>query len=615
MDKHQSVIESIQKLLALNVSDSEIAENLFDVGISKDEATSLIIEAKGVNPTPVQIQGTFTVKSSSSNNSTVQNNSSQQTSNPSIQNKSSTISLQNSSSTIKVPNQDLNQKGSKQVFVGNATKLSMNDEVISQIPFDKPKSDKIAPKIDSASSEDVAGRIIRDVARQSDPNEVGDEIKEDSNDEIENSLNDSESDNGSESENESGNGSENEVKPNVTNDSLINKTSGINDEESEDEFETKVKETLTSEKNNTATNKPNTEKLNLNNSVNSTTAPDPYSFLNVKSKNNLNQNFSNQNNLNSVNSNFSSQSSIPLKKYSPSISLDSSPDFEELWKKGIVVAVNAKLSEMKQLKSDVDLEISQKVDEALRKELYQFKVLADSQKDLLISSNKEALDQKQKEITFIIDAKIAELKQYNKQLTETLKIIEESKKQQQISFNEITLALNEAKKTKSQLIVEVNSEMIKTKSQAQSFIDSASIQIQQMDERVNKTLELEKNIAEGMLAQAEQKIEQLAISRADELISKMEVELNKLQSINKKISPELLDQKIQTIEKFKQEFINNMQTNLAQINVAIEELNRKNEFAQNTLEEKTLAIDAKMEELTRFEKQFTQIMDTILSKS
>ncbi len=565
MDKRQSVIESIQKLLALNVSDNEIAENLFDVGISKAEATGLIIEAKGIKPVSNEVQGTFTV------GATPQKNVSSSPETPSVQVVSPIVQ-----------NKNLNQKSSKQVFDETVTKLSMNDEVISQIPFDKQKNNiNQNSKSDSIQNEDVAGRIIRDVARQSNPQEVGEELKEDTTGEIEESLNEAESE--------------------ALNNPKSVRTPNLNDEESEDEFENKVKQTLASAKKEIPQEKVISGNYNMYSKA-MPSAANP----NVQNK----PQASPLNNLNPISKDFSSS-----KKHVPSVSLDSSPDFEELWKKGIVVAVNAKLGEMKQLKDDIDLEISQKVDEAVRKELYQFKVLNDSQKDLLISSNKEALDAKQKEITFIIDAKIAELKQYNKQLIDTLNAFNEAKKQQDNATAGINLALSEAKKTKAQLIVEVNSEMIKTKSQAQAFIDSASLQLAQMDERVNKTLELEKNIAEGMLATAEQKIEQLTISRADELIEKMEVELNRLQSASKKISPEMLDQKIQTIEKFKQEFINNMQTNLSQINSAIEELNKKNEFAQNTLEEKTLAIDAKMEELTKFEKQFTQIMDNILNKN
>jgi hypothetical protein len=543
MDKRQSVIESIQKLLALNVSDNEIADNLFDVGISKEEANGLIIEAKGI-------------KQNISANS-----------NPPL-----SVSPSSPQPQLGSKIQIGGAKSQKNVFDDTATKLSMNDQVISQIPFVKQAPEKNISKMD-VSKEDVENNIIGDVAKQSNPSEVGEELKEEMGDELGESVNDAQQE-------------ESDSKK-------LSPAASINDEENEDEFEDRVKKVLDSAKKNPSVSQPvqsvspQVSKVQpvLSNDFSSPKSPVP---------------------------NYQPSSS---QKISPQMSFDSSVDFEELWKKGIVVAVNAKLAEMKQLKEDVESQVSQKVDEAVRKEMYQSKVLLDSQKELLISSNKEALDAKQKEITFIIDSKIAELKQYNRQISDNLKAMEEIKKQQEASIAQIKTVLEDAKKTKSQLLIEVNSEMIKTKSQAQAFLDSSAAQLNQMDERVNKTLELEKNIAEGMLTQAEQKIEQLAIKRADDLIDKMEVELNKLEATNKKISPEILDDKIKTIEKFRTEFISNMQISLGQINAAIEELNKKNELAQSTLEEKTLAIDAKMEELTKFEKQFTQMMDHILGRT
>jgi len=290
------------------------------------------------------------------------------------------------------------------------------------------------------------------------------------------------------------------------------------------------------------------------------------------------------------------------------------PEFEELWKKGIVVAVNAKLAEMKNLKDNIDSELEEKIDEAIRKELYQFRVLLDSQKELIISTNKDALEQKQKEVGFIIDAKIAELKQYNKQLSDNLNSLDQSKRQQEMALQQINSALDDARKAKAQLIVETNSELIKSKSQAQAFIDSASAHLNQLDERINKTLELEKNIAEGMLAQAEQKIETLTIQRADELITNLQIELNKIQAVSKKISPEMLEQKIAVLDEFKKQFLSSMQESLTQINSAIDELNKKSILADQAIAEKTLAIDAKLEELTKFEKKFLDKLEKLAKK-
>jgi hypothetical protein len=288
-------------------------------------------------------------------------------------------------------------------------------------------------------------------------------------------------------------------------------------------------------------------------------------------------------------------------------------NFEELWKKGIVVAVNTKLSEMKKLKDEIDSLLNQKVDDAIKKETKQFRVLIDSQKNLIISSNKEALEQKQKEITFIIDSKISELKKQSSNLSSYVEIIEKSKQEQKQALDEIQQTLASAKKTKSQLLIEMNSELIKSKSSAQETIDKAQKKIDELESRINKTLEFEKNIAEGMLQDAEQKIERLTIDKADNLLEELEIELNKLKTIEKNINIDSVEQKIRVLDEFKKEFLNSMESNLEKINSAIEQLNEKNEQVSKELEEKSLAIDAKIEELTKFEKLFTDNLEKLIT--
>ncbi|MFA6064596.1 MAG: hypothetical protein WCW44_01180 [archaeon] len=541
MDKRETVLDSIKKLVSLGVSDSEIAENLYDVGIEKTEAYALIREARG--PVVPIVQA-----------------SQQKSQNPQV-------NVQSKSSS----------KNSQDIFEETVSNLSMNDQIVQQLPLDKQAQQSQSASSQVAqqkqSSDDIANRIMSDVASQD-----GEEIGED---EVE--LSDDEKDLAE---------LEAKVSKKISDKQLnVKQSAPVNQTQTQTSQAQSQKVSIPAQPSAPAQNK---------------SAPEVVLQKNVPAPQNVSQVSQAPTAIPKMDFTVASTQ----QKYSSSAEM--SPDFEELWKKGIVVAVNAKLAEMKKIKSEVDAELETKVDEAVRKELYQFKVLLDSQKDLIVSSNKEALEQKQKEIVFIIDAKIAELKQYNKQIGDNLAVIESTKKQQELALGQITGALDDAKRTKAQLIVELNSEMIKSKSQAQSFLDTASMQLKQMDERVNKTLELEKNIADGMLQQAEQKIETLAIQRADELIANMEVELNRLQTISKKISPESLDQKISVLEEFRKQFLTNMQENLSQINNAIEQLNQKNALAERELAEKTLAIDAKLEELTKFEREFTNRMNKLL---
>ena len=270
--------------------------------------------------------------------------------------------------------------------------------------------------------------------------------------------------------------------------------------------------------------------------------------------------------------------------------------------------------EQLKLKDDIDGEIDSRVDSAVKKEINQFKVLIDSQKDLIISSNKEALMEKQKEITFIIDSKIVELKKYNREIEENIHAIEATKAEQQKAMRELDDSLDSVKKTKTTLIMEMNSELIKSKSQAQEFIDKSERHLKEMDERINKTLELEKNIAEGMLQKAEQKIETMTIARADDIIQELQVELNKVKAVEKEVSIETLDEKIKRLDQFKSEFITSMESNLTKINNAIERLNDKNATVEKELKGRMLIFDAKIDELTKFEKEFGSTMETFLKK-
>lgn len=545
MDKRETVIESIQKLLALGVADSEIAENLYDVGIAKDEARELILSAK--NPPIIK------------------------------ENPASSIVQQRAQSSSQ-----------EDIFEETPSNLSMNDQIINQLPIEKKESLQTPEQKVVANNEEsnsIAEKIMLDVSDQD-----TEEDEEDIEDEVEKTLN---------AVNKYQ--SQGSTAQSVQNNNPVSSQVQSPKNQQQKTLEQKaIDQRLVLQNSIAALNSQKNQTQNQNTQKNSQSqaqsSPQKKSFSQIP------------------NVDFSANTNPNQNPFStrPSVSMDSSPDFEELWKKGIVVAVNAKLAEMKRLNEDISAQIQDRVDEAVRKELYQFKILQDSQKELMISSNKEALDQKQKEIVFIIDSKIMEIKQHNKQLSETLAAIESSKKQQEMALTQISQALDDAKKVKSQMIVEMNSEMIKTKSQAQAFIDNATNHLNQMDERINKTLELEKNIAEGMLAQAEQKIENLTIQKADDLIANMEVELNRLQTISKKISPEMLDQKITVLEEFKKQFLTSMQQNLTQINSAIDELNQKNILAERTLQEKTLAIDAKIEELTKFEKTFTEKIQKML---
>lgn len=572
MDKRTTVIESIQKLLGLGMPDREIIENLCDVGLSEDDALVLIEEAKKPMANALKKSG---------------------------------AGLGNKSQFNKTGFGGKDRK----IYDDSLDKASMQDQIVEQIPL---------PGKDSASVSDVAKSSADELSASgaNSTNEPKELVQEQNSSVVQKKKVDEKSIDAKRGTVEKAGlrGLETSI------DSLINKPKfSMDDSEMEmvvgesGSFGDALKKSTTNNLDDTAVVVELIDSSTKNVPVNGSNLKESFEkkgvvegkgvavletkkpFLGISSK---------------VSSGKGEGYENPNKM--SDLSSEVTPDYDEIWKKGIVVAVNAKLSEMKRIKEEIDSELSQKVDEAIRRELYQFKVLMDSQKELISSSNRAALEEKQKEIVFIIDAKIAELKHYNKQLSESIMAIDSSRAKQELALKQVEETLEEAKKAKSQLIVEMNSEMIKIKSSTQAFLDNASSHLVQMDQRISKALELERNIAEGMLAQAEQKIEQLTIQRADELIAKLEIELNRLRAVSKNISPETLEQKIRVLDEFRHQFLNNMQQGLSQINSAIEELNEKSIAAERALQEKTLAIDAKLEELTKFEKEFSSKLEEAL---
>lgn len=501
-NKQEEVIESIKKLITYGISDSEIIENLREVGIDETSAKELINLAKS-KPQVLE----------------------------------------------------------KKVIVDDSEGLSFKDQILSQAKItsdeEPTKKDKTDDIDDSVKSEEI------DFGEEENQNSISksnDDFKNDSGkinikDRLDKLINKKE------------NNSSQKIELNNESDDDSNDSSKNSENKSSLDFKKELERELRDlEKSRSALVQPKNTFSNFENRLNTT----------------------------------------------EKIKSISDPEIEQMWKKGIIVAINSKLNEMKKLKDDVDALVENKVNDAVKKETKQFRVLLESQRDLIMSSNKEVLDQKQKEITFIIDSKISEVKKQAKELSGYVEAIQKSKEDEEKIFMELQKTLNEAKSTKSQLIIEMNSELIKSKSKAQEFIDTAQDQINEMDQRINKTLELEKNIAEGLVEEAEQKIERMTLQKAEDLISEIEIKLNRLSVIEKEINPSEIQTKISLLEQFKKEFLRSMEENITRLNDAIEQINIKNSDVQRELDEKTLAIDAKLEELTKFEKTFTEKLEKIL---
>ncbi|MDO8428095.1 MAG: hypothetical protein Q7S92_02680 [Candidatus Diapherotrites archaeon] len=225
----------------------------------------------------------------------------------------------------------------------------------------------------------------------------------------------------------------------------------------------------------------------------------------------------------------------------------------KLWEKGILVTITQNLEEMQRLKKDIGLVVDSKVKESMEKERKKMQTLLDSQRILLGEKVNVELQGKEKEITEIINSKIQELTELAKEIQANLQDIERLKIGQQQVLKEFEVKKQELIQTKNKMVIEMNSELIKEKSSAEEILNQLKEKLGEIDNRVDKSLELESKIVEGLVADAEDQITQLKDEKKSELSADIEAELEKLEVIRKKIDPDKLQEKIKQLDLFKKQ--------------------------------------------------------------
>lgn len=282
-----------------------------------------------------------------------------------------------------------------------------------------------------------------------------------------------------------------------------------------------------------------------------------------------------------------------------------------LWEKGILGTVNQRLSEMKALKKGIDAKLDEKVAQATKKELEKIRVLFDSQRSLLVSKVDAELESKAKEFAQMIEAKLQEMRKISEDVEGRLASLDDREKKSVAASQALSIKLSELEKAKESLLSSFNSEMIESRSETKKLVEEMNQKLASMDERINKTLQLENQIVEGLVSEAEQRIEQM-ISEKEQGLSAQEEKLEKhmqerlQEAIPSEFTPEQLRQQMKELEEFKQQFVAAIKENAEGFNKGVRRLNAQAEAIQKQFTARAEKIDKKIEELDRFEKNFAK---------
>ena len=181
----------------------------------------------------------------------------------------------------------------------------------------------------------------------------------------------------------------------------------------------------------------------------------------------------------------------------------------ELWEKGILATINNRLSEMKELKEEIDSALDKKVAEANKREMAKIKVLLDSQRLLLVSKVDSELEVKAKGFAEMIELKLREMKEINKEISEEIEKFKQAENRNKVNEQALSEKLAEVDQIKKTILSSLNTELIKTRSESREISEKMDKKLEEMDDRINKTLQLENQIVEGLMKETEKKMAEM----------------------------------------------------------------------------------------------------------
>ncbi|AJF60821.1 MAG: hypothetical protein QT03_C0001G1343 [archaeon GW2011_AR10] len=238
-----------------------------------------------------------------------------------------------------------------------------------------------------------------------------------------------------------------------------------------------------------------------------------------------------------------------LSEAIPSPAASTSVDLTDLWRKGVLVTVDAKLAEMQKLKEKVEEKISSSVKKELEKEMKKFGVVVESQRVLVREKISSDVNAKINEFNSVIEAKVSDLKDESNVIQQQLAKVEALRKKNEGLVEEFNNAKSELEQLKSRLISQVSSSLIQQRSETEKFLQESEQKRKDVDARINRTLELESKIAEGLIKDVNRKVEEISLKEDKKLEGELKARIAELDSLIQQSHPETLKEIIGLMTK------------------------------------------------------------------
>ncbi len=209
----------------------------------------------------------------------------------------------------------------------------------------------------------------------------------------------------------------------------------------------------------------------------------------------------------------------------------------ELWEKGIIAAVDARLTEMQKLKEDIDSVIDSKISEKFKAESKKFETIFDSQVQLFNAKASAKLDSNIEEISKVLEAKAKESEDASALVKESLEKLKVEKKLNAEILNSINDKLAGLDTLRSQISSDLAVFFESNSKKFNEFLVESVRKRDEIEARITRSLQLESKITEGLIEDARHKIEGMRFEKEAEIEKRVADKIAELEEMTKKVDP------------------------------------------------------------------------------
>ena len=199
-----------------------------------------------------------------------------------------------------------------------------------------------------------------------------------------------------------------------------------------------------------------------------------------------------------------------------------------------------------------------------------------------------------------VDAKLTEMERLKKNIDA---VLDEKIKQR------VQVASKKMETVKSQVISDTNKSLIQNQSKFEEFMAESKKKRDEMEARLNRALQLESKVTEGLLEDAKHRIEQMQLDKEKELAKQVQRKLDELDEMTRKVDPQGIMERLSAMKGLEQELVSRQKQIDAQIESQFRDVSKEFEKYKKDVSK----IDAG--NLAELEKEYRANVDGLFSSA